>query len=964
MSRRFFSLLVFLFLVSNTAQTKEIDAYIFGNSLIHHLSDSDETTVPHWVNFLAKAAGHRFAVDGQWGFLRNFSEDLPPRSVWSFKQVQGVWSPDHGAFSKAGFDAVMINSANFLQDRPANQPTAWENPTGRTPVQDTLVVFDWIAAHSSPPKFFIYEGWQEMPGMIESSAPAAEFAQYYDNAQNGYHEWYVNWANSVRKERPQYDVQLIPVAKHLAKLFTDTELSKIPPSELYVDDAPHGTATLYFLAAAVTYSAFYDEPIPTNMKLPDSIHPLVQENLDVINQVISGEFQQAKQAEIVPTVQIKVTDAVGLSNPSLAMGLNGIADWSTQNPFVDIMKTARPWVGHLPENWGGWTAEDLAEGGYLDAAGWPTSMPKELTAIETFILTDQPKESVSIAGIYRLKYEGEGEISIGGRAQLMRSLPGEMWFRFQPGDGPVGLAITKTDPNKTGDYIRNIRIVHENQIDLFEVGVIFNPDWLRHVQDLRVVRYMDWMNTNGSMVSGWDARPKLDDYTYVRRGVPVELLVKLANRIAADPWFNMPHMADDEYMRQFATYVRDNLAVGLTAYVEYSNELWNFTFSQAHWTAKMANERWGEDAAPDAWLQYSGLRAAEMAQIWGGVFGTQAEQRLKRVIATHTGWAGLEEGLLWAPLYTAEDKKNVEPVSWFDVYAVTGYFGIELGMDEMAPTVLEWIEASRAKAAVKGESQGLARVSLREFVKEHGYEDAVPLAANAIRKGSLDELITVLIPYHAKIAKQNGLELVMYEGGTHVAGMAAWSNNENLRAFFNHLNYSPEMAEIYQELLVGWKDAGGTLFNAFVDVSAPSQYGSWGTLRHLDDENLRHDVLMNFNKNTPAWWEQRATDAFTHGSYLQGTDAGDEMRGTGKGDVMLGKAGNDLFHAKGLDDLIHGGEGSDTVMFPGSQKDYEIQRKSGILYVQNQSVSAQVFAVESFVFADNPDNIIATESYK
>ena len=378
----------------------------------------------------------------------------------------------------------------------------------------------------------------------------------------------------------------------------------------------------------------------------------------------------------------------------------------------------------------------------------------------------------------------------------------------------------------------------------------------------------------------------------------------------------------------------------------------------------MANERWGQDAAPDAWLQYAGLRAAEMSQIWSEVFGIEAEQRLKRVIATHTGWAGLEEGLLWSPLYMAEDKRNIEPISWFDAYAVTGYFGIELGMDEMAPTVLKWIEASRAKATAKGKEQGLARVSLREFVKEHGFETAVPLAADAIITGSLDELLTVLIPYHAKLAKENGLELVMYEGGTHAAGMAAWSGDDNLRAFFNYLNYSPEMASIYRELLSGWKKAGGTLFNAFVDVSAPSQYGSWGTLRHLDDQNLRHDVLMDFNKNTPAWWGQRAADAFTHGSYLQGTDAGDEIRGTGKGDVMLGKAGNDRFYAKGLGDLIHGGEGSDTVMFPSSQKDYEIRRKSGILYVQNQSVSAQVFAVESFVFADNPDDVIATKTFK
>jgi hypothetical protein len=32
-------------------------------------------------------------------------------------------------------------------------------------------------------------------------------------------------------------------------------------------------------------------------------------------------------------------------------------------------------------------------------------------------------------------------------------------------------------------------------------------------------------------------------------------------------------------------------------------------------------------------------------------------------------------------------------------------------------------------------------------------------------------------------------------------------------------------------------------FNAFVDVAAPSRWGSWGALRHLTDDNPRWQVL-------------------------------------------------------------------------------------------------------------------------
>ena len=47
------------------------------------------------------------------------------------------------------------------------------------------------------------------------------------------------------------------------------------------------------------------------------------------------------------------------------------------------MKTARPWVGHLPGQWGGWTEADLARAGALDANGWPTAADNGYSLILT-----------------------------------------------------------------------------------------------------------------------------------------------------------------------------------------------------------------------------------------------------------------------------------------------------------------------------------------------------------------------------------------------------------------------------------------------------------------------------------------------------------------------------------------------------------------------------------------------------
>jgi hypothetical protein len=88
--------------------------------------------------------------------------------------------------------------------------------------------------------------------------------------------------------------------------------------------------------------------------------------------------------------------AAAPAEPSLAMGLNGIADWTTQRPFIDVMKTARPWTGHLPGQWGGWDHAALAASGALDGAGWPKRIPPELSGISTLLLTHQPEAAVSV----------------------------------------------------------------------------------------------------------------------------------------------------------------------------------------------------------------------------------------------------------------------------------------------------------------------------------------------------------------------------------------------------------------------------------------------------------------------------------------------------------------------------------------------------------------------------------------
>jgi hypothetical protein len=102
----------------------------------------------------------------------------------------------------------------------------------------------------------------------------------------------------------------------------------------------------------------------------------------------------------------------------------------------------------------------------------------------------------------------------------------------------------------------------------------------------------------------------------------------------------MPHSATDDYMRQFATYVRDNLKPGLVAYVEYSNEVWNFGFEHTSWAyeqgiAQLSDAQGNAPDAPN--LQFYGMRASQMADIWRNVFAQKTgTPTLKTVFATQS----------------------------------------------------------------------------------------------------------------------------------------------------------------------------------------------------------------------------------------------------------------------------------------------------------------------------------------
>lgn len=640
----------------------------------------------------------------------------------------------------------------------------------------------------------------------------------------------------------------------------------------------------------------------------------------------------APDKPVIPAPQVP-SDGSSLTNPSMGVGLGGVSDWSTQVPFLDVFKTARPWTGHLEGRWGGATAQQIEA--VSDANGYLTKLPPGVTHVSALFLTEMPAQMTSVAGTYRLTYDGQGEIRVSGGTNL-RYGDGEIWFDYVPrGSNLVSIDIHRITGS---DHIRNISVVHEKNIPAFESGKVFNPQWIELIDDMRSLRFMDWQSTNNSDVANWADRAQVTDATWsTDAGVPLEVMVQLANETGTDPWFNIPHLASQDYIRKFVSYVKENLDPDLKPFFEYSNEVWNFQFDQAQWAHQQGQRLWPGQG--DAWVQFYGMKAAEMARIVDQVYGPNVNDLVNKVIATHTGWQGLEKSILDAPNAVAGGAPKPAPL--FNDYAITGYFDGSLGREKGA-IVLDWIASSETGALTQGRALGLSGTQLTTYVKDHKYDRAIDLAVKELRDGSVtgnpDGSIAALVKsfaYHKKVADAYGLDLVMYEGGTHVVGVGQWSNNKVLADFFNALNQSDHMGGLYLELMQGWKAAGGTLFNAFVDVGRHGSYGSWGALQHLDDQSERWDAILDFNRTNPGWWESRDSGDFIGtgetapvvappvvvppappvvappAGAILGDASDNVLSGTGRDDKMYGFAGNDTFYGRGGADEMHGGLGND-----------------------------------------------------
>lgn len=548
---------------------------------------------------------------------------------------------------------------------------------------------------------------------------------------------------------------------------------------------------------------------------------------------MAGSKRWTTLRRLLPGVLLTLSASIGVTDLSSASpvgtNLREVTDWSTQRPFLNLFHQSRPWLTQCEWNEGcanGWDTNEahLLD---LDEHGWVRSLPHPSEPGYSIAGTILDVPDTFEAGNYVMLYDGEGDLNYRLGAQELSSTPGRDLIYLDVANGPIHIQILATDPDGNGDYLRNLRLVSEESEQLILNGEIFNPDFLARTAPFTALRFMEWGKINGSPVGKWDERSLPEDRNYTGdAGVPVEVMVDLANRLDVAAWVNVPHRADDDYVENFAQLVRDRLDAGLHVYVEYSNEVWNSSFSQHAWVTEQARSLWPGGTSSDftKLINWYGKRSAEVCDIWKTTFGNNSD-RVTCVIATQAAndWTGSQA--LLCPLW-----QEGAPCVDHDIgaIAIAPYFGSYVGHPGNEAQLVQWA--------------GQGNRGLKSFFKELSQGGQLPEGPTS---GALEQAQAWAGNY-AALARDHALDLLAYEGGQHLVGIWGLENNDQVTELFVSANRHRDMGKLYASYLTEWSNAGGGLMMHFSDISEPGKWGSWGALEHVEQTSSpKYDALLS-----------------------------------------------------------------------------------------------------------------------
>lgn len=589
-------------------------------------------------------------------------------------------------------------------------------------------------------------------------------------------------------------------------------------------------------------------------------------------------------------------------NPSSALATNlaPFADYSTEYIFVDAFKTARPWSG-LNNNGSPTLLSEEHEA--FDENFWLTEIPAGYDAAATYIFTDNPFYP---AGTYLLLYKGEGTvdyrrdpIKVGERDSAGYHI--DILQVDNPATG-IEIRLTETDPNNTGDYIRDMHLIMPGYDEFTFADQMFHPDFLASLTQYRGVRLMDWGNINfatvqlrdilsaesltyeeqrnlrqisGSYVRDddpfeeerWEDRALITDAYYTtNKGVPYEVMFALIDETELDIWVNIPHTATNNYVWNMAQLFAQQLNPNVTLYLEYTNEAWNTIFGQSQWIDEQARQMWGDPTSADIENyrnNFYGYQSWQTCNNWRSSWQGAQEQ----IVCVFSMQAGTGFPETFADQVLACPLVGGEPCGQSaDAIAIAPYFGHLMKNDIYLSQLHTW-------AALAG-TEGMDNV-----IDQILYGGQLLDTAGNPVGSELEDAFDNMFAYKT-IAINHNLPLVAYEAGQHLD-----HHDDTIAQLFIDTNRYPRMAEVYEAYWEGWRDIGGSeAFHYYNTGNANIEHGSWGAQWYFGDDSApKADALAEFIAENPCWWPNCGATPVTDPARLSFSS----LDGYGTGDFAI-----------------------------------------------------------------------------
>ena len=484
--------------------------------------------------------------------------------------------------------------------------------------------------------------------------------------------------------------------------------------------------------------------------------------------------------------------AANPDNLVFGMNLEGLAYWDKARMFKDFMKSSDSQLLSFTPNGNVWNTNVINEIP-MDTEGYPLQIPAMTSIGPQMVHLVFSAGGHLPLGDYLLLYDGDGVISLRGAMTVdnARSTAGRRFFSVLGTDN----LYLDIESSSATNHLRNFRLIRPQDEATYLTQSFYQP-FLDKACQFNPIRFMDLQNTNASALSNWSERGKPNDRSQtMHNGISYEYIIQLSNTLNRDAWICVPHAASDDFIRQMARLFRNQLKTNINVFLEYSNEVWNWQFTQAHWVSDNGNQN---ISYPRRYTD----RALNVFKIWHEEWAGQT-QRVKRVLGTQTGYNWVSEQIL------AQAKGQ------FDYFSPTFYFGY-------GGTCLDNLRTLGASATAT-DVINCTRTSMRAFF---------PNVSQTYRLSQL-----------------YGKPIAHYEGGQHM------TSNPTIEPFQTALyaaQIDPQIRTLYQEMIDSLRRYGGTTHAvAFSFTGArESRYGSWGHIEESDQNFTtqpapKYQVLLN-----------------------------------------------------------------------------------------------------------------------